>query len=101
VADELVLELLITLEHRAADHGVQAGAVAAGGEDSDLHGGSPSSTSVGAASGTGPGEAADHSMPAARLRMRSGGPVDSTTGLGSPDVSGAQHPAPAPANGSR
>src|SRR5690606_39058349 len=39
IADELVLEEAIALDHRSADHRVQAGAVAAGGQDSDLHDG--------------------------------------------------------------
>src|SRR5699024_826549 len=45
--DELVLEELVALDHGAADDRVQSGAVATGGQNSDLHGRSslPSGTS--------------------------------------------------------
>src|SRR5699024_6504698 len=47
VPDELVLEELVALDHGAADDRVQSGAVATGGQNSDLHGRSslPSGTS--------------------------------------------------------
>src|SRR5699024_1149338 len=45
--DDLVLEALVALDHGAADDRVQSGAVATGGQNSDLHGRSslPSGTS--------------------------------------------------------